>query len=298
VEGDAMRRRFVLSTASELKARITAELEAAGIEPAEVRREAELIIEYATGWQLAEQFLRDSDPVSIESVRLVLDVIEGRKKRVPLQYLFGYAYFLGLKLTVRPGVLIPREDTETLVLVALERMVQMDSPHIAEIGTGSGAVSIAILERRHDVTISGIDITADAVVLTRENALLYNVLNRLKILYDDWENVLPFELSGIISNPPYIPESDKSKLLPEVAKYEPAEALFGSGLDGLDFYRKLSHKGIEHLTSGGFFAVEVGDKQAEAVAAIFKKQGWRDIQVRQDLNGISRVVSGLKPTTP
>jgi release factor glutamine methyltransferase len=117
----------------------------------------------------------------------------------------------------------------------------------------------------------------------------------LEILYDDWEGVLPKNLDGIVSNPPYIPEWQKPDLLPEVAKYEPPQALFGGGLDGLDFYRKLSRVGADHLVPNGFFAVEVGDKQADDVLKMFQAKGWRELQIHNDLNGLPRVVSGLRP---
>jgi release factor glutamine methyltransferase len=280
---------------SEAKAHISRELTAAGIEPAEVRREIELIVEYATGWALAEQILQSAAPVPREALRVIMDIVERRKTRVPLQYLFGHTYFMGLKLAIRHGVLIPREDTETLVLVALQHMTDMRPYHVADIGIGSGAIALAILDRRLDATVTGIDVTADAICLARENALSQGTYDRLEILYDDWERVLPKNLDGIVSNPPYIPESQKPDLLPEVAKYEPPEALFGGGKDGLDFYRKLSRVGADYLVPHGFFAVEVGDKQAAAVRSMFESKGWRELQIHNDLNGLPRVVSGLRP---
>jgi release factor glutamine methyltransferase len=284
-----------VTTLSEAKSHIVRELEAAGIELQEVRREAELICEHATGWTLSQQILNAESPVPIEAMRVILDIVERRKKRIPLQYLFGYAYFMGLKLTVRPGVLIPREDTETLVLTVLDYLAARPTCHLCDIGIGSGAISIAVLERRGSATITGIDISADAVVLTRENALLHGVHDRLTIIHDDWEASLPGDLDGIVSNPPYIPSGERGQLLPEVADHEPPEALFGRGRDGLDFYRKLSKVGQGFLKTDGFFAVEVGDKQAHAVRDIFAEHGWRNLRVDRDLNGIERVVSGLRP---
>lgn len=277
------------------KTQLLSALRLAGIEESECRREADLIIEHATGLRLSEQILKADQILSQEALETIEFIITQRRQRMPLQYCLGHTYFMGLKFVVRPGVLIPRTDTEALVETALRRLEKIACPAIAEIGTGSGAIAVSLLVRRTDAQVTGIDISANAVALTYENALLHRVLDRLTFIESDWKDALPLNLDAIVSNPPYIPVSQGQDLLPEVGRYEPPEALFGQGEDGLEFYRDFSQTGAAHLKPGGLAVLEVGDGAAESVADILRLCGWQSVEVNLDLNQLPRVVSALAP---
>lgn len=280
-----------MPTFQEAKRELAAGLTAAGIEPAEAWTESGLIVEHATGLTAAQQVLKAIDPVDAEQLRVMRSIVCLREKRVPLQYCFGYAYFMGLKLTVRPGVLIPRQDTETLVAVTLPCLKRLSQPKIVDIGTGSGAIAISLLKLLPGLQAVAIDISADAIALARENALDHGVLERMELVHQDWAFALPDKADAILANPPYISKSERKRLAPEVVLHEPEHALFGSGQDGLNFYRQLSAVGQTRLNYSGFVALEFGDGQAYAVAKIFAAAGWQGIAVHNDMNGLPRVLT-------
>lgn len=270
---------------------LIAGLTEAGIEPREAHREAYLIVEHASGLGTAQQILKADEPIGEEQLRVVRAVLARREKRVPLQYCLGYAYFMGLKLVSRPGVLIPRCDTETIVEVASAGLKDKPQAEVVDIGVGCGAISIALLKAMPDCKVIAIDISAEAIALTRENALAHGVYERIRLVHNDWRSCLPARVDAIVSNPPYVPQSARCQLSPEVRLYEPEQALFGDDEDGLAFYRGFAGEGRKHLNQDGFAAVEVGDSQAEKVAGIFSAAGWQALQIHNDLNGLPRVVS-------
>ena len=281
-----------------MKRDLTEGLTACGIERSEARREAELIIEHASGLTIAQQVLKSGDPVDYEQVRVMRSILRRRGKRMPLQYCLGYTYFMGLKLTVRREVLIPRSDTETLVTYAIDRLALREAPLIVDIGTGSGAIAIALLKHLPAARAIAIDIAAPAVALARQNAIAHGVLDRMRLVHCDWVASLPDSADAIVANPPYIPRRQKSELAPEIALYEPELALFGQGADGLSFYRRFSKIAAGHLSESGFVALEVGDKQWQEVTKILTGTGWQSIETHNDIHGLPRVVSaapGKKP---
>jgi release factor glutamine methyltransferase len=277
-----------------LKRDLAAALLAAGIESGEARREAELIVEHVTGLSLAQQVIQADNSVSEEQQATVQRILKQRQARVPLQFCFGYAHFMGLKLAVRPGVFIPRGDTETLVQVACSRLKSEAPVRLADVGTGSGAIAIAVLKLVSTAIVTAIDISPEAVALTKENAMLHGVWQRVRLVHSDWRSALPTDLDAILSNPPYIPRSDRSLLEPEVVEHEPELALFGGDDDGLSFYRELSTVGQSHLRSDGWIALEVGDRQSASVQAVFQQAGWKEVEIVADLNGLPRVLTALK----
>lgn len=277
-----------------LKKEIAAALLSFGVERSEARRETELIIEHVTGLRLAQQVLAADNSVTEDQYRITLSILQERQSRVPLQYCLGYAYFMGLKLKVRAGVFIPRGDTEALVETALNRLRWKERPRLAEIGTGSGAIAIAVLKHLPEAIVTAIDVSAEAVALTQENAILHGVWPRLTLVHADWRSSLPSELDAVLSNPPYIPQSERQSLAPEVERYEPEQALFGGDQDGLSFYRELSAVGQSHLCGGGFIAVEIGDRQGAGATALFREQRWQDVEIIEDLNGLPRVLTAAK----
>jgi release factor glutamine methyltransferase len=285
-----------MPTLADLTIAIRGWLLALGIDACESHLETELIVEHVTGLSTARQLLASDGPVSDEIARTVDDIMARRAQREPLQYCLGHTYFMGLRMMVRPGVLIPRADTEILVESALELLAGIANPLIADIGTGSGAIAVAMAALRPDARVIAVDISEDALAVARENAAAHSLSERIEFVHSEWSHFQCAQpLHAIVSNPPYIPVGLIDTLAPEVAKHEPKEALFGSDPDGLGFYRDFAHSAAQFLREGGFLCVEVGQGQAELVADILRAAGWSDIRVKNDLNAISRVVTGFRP---
>ncbi|MBX9772124.1 MAG: peptide chain release factor N(5)-glutamine methyltransferase, partial [Candidatus Obscuribacterales bacterium] len=266
-----------------------------GIEAREADREADLIISDITGLSLAQQILQEERLLTSEEANHLKVITDRRKQRMPLQYCLGYTHFMRTKLTVAPGVFIPRPDTEVVVVLAAQLLQSKDAPFVSEIGTGSGAISIALLQELPKANITGIDLSPEAIELTRLNAMQNGVIDRLAIVLGNWREVLPMALDAIVSNPPYIPRHKKDSLSPEVANFEPELALFGDDPDGLGFYRSFAKIAPQHLKNDGLVVLEFGDEQDAQVSLIFSESDWRNVQIHKDLNGLPRVVTATCP---
>jgi len=296
------------------------ELESAGIEAA--KEESERILEDALGLTRTRLFLDLGHEVPAAAVERSLKILEGRKKRVPLAFLLGKACFRDLELFVNDRVLIPRPETEILVDAVVREMKRTEKIRRAglnpsygtipdqpisflDIGTGSGAIAIALLKELPNARGTLLDISAEALEVARKNVEKYGFEKRATLEQGDilpHPNFFPegegkrmrgsgrFDL--IVSNPPYLSETDFKTLQPEL-EYEPRTALDG-GKDGLDFYRTVIPAAEEHLNPGGRLAFEVGMGQAEQVSAWLLEAGYVNIQRFQDLIGIERVVIAAK----
>lgn len=274
-------------------------LRQAGIDEHEARREVELIIEHATTLPVAKQMLLAQEPVAPLALEQIMQIADLRSQRIPLQYCLGHTYFMGLRFNVRPGVLIPRADTETLVEATLAKLQNLTSPLILDVGTGSGAIAISLARVRSDLRAVAIDISPQALVIARENAELNGVAERVTFIRADFlvfSTDLQFQ--AIISNPPYIPKALEPELAAEVAVHEPPEAIFGLDEDGLGFYRCLSRTANALIVEGGSLLVEVGQGQTQEVTRIFGAAGWQNMQIYTDLNKIQRVVSATCSRQP
>ncbi len=265
-------------------------LRALALDEEECLAQCRLILEHACGYSAGEQILHASDQLPPDCLQAIDSIISQRRQNIPLQYLLGYAYFGNLKFKVESGVFIPRSDTETLVNVAYEKLKGQEKAKFAEVGVGSGAITISLLNKLKSCTALGIDINAKAIAITKENAKTHHVDDRLELICADFIAALPYNLNAIISNPPYIPNWQKESLSKQIADHEPVEALYGFDQDGLSFYRTLSEVAAGHLNPGGFIAVEVGDGQSEAVCEIFARANWRAIEQHEDIHKLARVV--------
>jgi release factor glutamine methyltransferase len=271
-------------------------LVAAGIDFHEAHREVQMILEHVTGLSAAQQYLQSDAVLAPEAVRKIEEIAAKREQRIPLQYCLGEAWFMGLKFHVRSGVLIPRADTETLVETALKFLKPVKTPLIVDVGTGSGAIAIAMAKFREDLHAVALDVSEEALAIASENAELHSVSDRIQFVLADWLTYKPdARFNAVLSNPPYIPSAKAGELQPEVSVHEPKLALFGFDEDGLGFYRNLSRTSPDHLLDRGFIAVEVGHGQADAVSAIFRTGAWIDQSVHYDLNKIPRVLSAFRP---
>ncbi len=216
-------------------------------------------------------------------------IIEKRKEGAPLQYIIGRWWFFGLEFKVGPGVLIPRQDTEILVETALSFAEGKKDLKIADLCSGSGCIAISLAKNLPDTEVTAVEKYDEAFYYLKQNIALNSTENVTPVLADVCDK--PFgQYDIIVSNPPYIPVSDREILSREVLN-EPEEALFG-GDDGLYFYRVITKNWKSSIRSGGKLAFEVGIKEAEAVAELLKKEGFTEIGFACDLLGIQRVVFG------
>ncbi len=213
--------------------------------------------------------------------------LKKRAEHVPLQYIVGETEFMGLKFKVNSGVLIPRQDTETLVEEALKAI--KPGMRVLDLCTGSGCIIVSILRNCAGVEGHAVDISKQALNVAKENARINNVTVHFE-RSDLFDNVRgTFDV--IVSNPPYIPSSDIVKLMPEVSGFEPLEALDGKE-DGLYFYRKITASLNACLKPEGRVFFEIGCDQGEAVSEMLREAGFEEVRVVKDLAHNDRVVTG------
>jgi len=218
------------------------------------------------------------------------NVVLGRRSaREPLAYILGHKEFYGLEIDVAPGVLIPRPETELLVEECTRRLTR-SSPVIADIGTGSGAVAVALAASIPSAAVYATELSPAALEVARRNVEKHDLSGRVTLVRGDLvEPLAGMSFDAIVSNPPYIPTGEIESLQPEIRLHEPIEALDG-GPDGLGVYRRLIPAAKPLLLEGGFLAVEVGSGQAGAVGGIAQGAGYGEIVIARDLAGIERVV--------
>ena len=214
-------------------------------------------------------------------------ILERRKTREPLQYILGFVPFYNIILNTDARALIPRDETALLVEKALIRIKRNFYKTVLDIGTGSGAIAIAVKKNAPDVLVTAVDISENALSLAKENAN-ENETEIEFIKSDLFENLQNRKFDCILSNPPYIPTKDMEKLEKELS-FEPKNALDG-GSDGLDFYRDIIEEAKEHLTKGGLIMFEIGFDQADAVRTLLSKKGFTDNYVLQDYSKLDRIV--------
>lgn len=215
-------------------------------------------------------------------------LINLRCTRMPLQYITGKAYFMGLEFKVTPDVLIPRYDTEILVLNALDSITE--NSRVLDMCTGSGCIGISIAAKKKCM-VTAVDVSKAALEIAAHNATSNNVC--VEFIESDMFQNVQGEYDVIVSNPPYIPSLDILTLMPEVLEHEPKLALDGSG-DGLHFYRILAENSKDYLAADGMLIMEIGYNQAEDVSALLANNNFTDIRVIKDLAGLDRVVCGRR----
>ncbi|OGW72273.1 MAG: protein-(glutamine-N5) methyltransferase, release factor-specific [Omnitrophica bacterium GWA2_52_12] len=265
-----------------------AELTALG--PRESRTHAEYLLEEASG--LARwQFERSEALPDAQICRRYEDWIGARKKRVPLVYITGRAYFRHEVLEAGPGCLIPRPETEQLVEYFLTRsgFKKEDAFSFLDMGTGTGAIAISLLRifTKADAVLA--DVSEEALAYARRNVEKYGLSTRAKLIQTDlFANLLPMRWQAILSNPPYVAEAELAGLEPELS-FEPKQALAG-GWDGLDYYRRLAAESPRFLVPGGWLVLEAGFGQTEAIRDLLRAAGFEDIRIFKDDAGLERVV--------
>ncbi len=262
------------------------QIKAAGIE--EIRLESRLLVAHALGKTPDYVFAYPERSLDQQTWRRLSEIVARRVRREPMAHITGMREFWSLPFKFTADTLVPRPDSETLVEAVLDSTTDGDLA-LLDLGTGSGCLMLALLHERPGWTGLGIDLSDAALAVAAENAEALGLTERCSFERHDWNQALPGRFDLVIANPPYIATSDRLNLAPEVAGYEPPEALF-AGADGLDAYRVLVPKVVALLRPGGNFYLEVGLAQADPVAALLGRHGYRAIARRPDLAGISRCV--------
>ncbi|WP_433969527.1 peptide chain release factor N(5)-glutamine methyltransferase [Tunturiibacter gelidiferens] len=223
--------------------------------------------------------------------------INRRLQLEPIQYITGEQEFYGLRLHVTPAVLIPRPETEHLVEAVLKLLPANQPVKLVDIGTGSGAIAIALAVHLPLAEITALDLSSDALAIAERNAREHGVANRIQFLQSDLLvaiKSLGQTFDAIVSNPPYIPESDRPTLHPQVRDHEPATALF-AGETGLDIYRRLIPEAASALKPNGILALEIGHGQQKPLTHLLA--GWNDVTFVNDLQHIPRVALARRPNS-
>ncbi len=241
---------------------------------------------YAVG---AEAGPQDRDTPNARTQALFAQAIADRARRRPVSQITGRRAFWRHDFAVTGDVLDPRPDTETLVELALSEPFA----RLLDLGTGSGAIAISLLADTPGAHGTATDISDAALAVARENAARIGVADRLVLIRSDWFEAVEGTFDLIVSNPPYIAGDEMAALDPEVRDWEPRIALTPGG-DGLDAYRAILSDASAHLEPGGRLLVEIGPEQGAAVSGLFQAAGLEAVEVRPDINGRDRVVSGRK----
>ncbi len=281
-----------MTTAAALIAKGASRLTLAGIETPQ--REARLLLAHLLDMPAAELALTPDRDIDVTTASRFAEAIERREAHEPFAYITGRRDFWSLELEVTPATLIPRPDTETLVETALKIAGHPAAPlNILDLGTGTGAVLLALLAELPRAEGLGVDVSEAALEVARRNALRSGLGRRARFGISSWWSHANGVFDLIVSNPPYIPSRDIAGLDADVRDFEPHLALDG-GPDGLGAYRAILSGAAPRLAEGGAVIVEVGVGQAGDVAAMMRASGLPFTATRRDLSGIERVVAGAR----
>jgi release factor glutamine methyltransferase len=279
---------------------------AAGPHRERARRDAETLLLFvlrrnAPETNLAWLIAHDGEPLAPDAASTFRDLVARRRAGEPIQYITGEAEFYGLPFRVNRDVLIPRPETEHLVEKAialaqkLRRAGAIPALRIVDLGTGSGAIAVALAHTLPFAQITATDISAAALVAAKANAARNGLADRIRFVQGNLlEPVAGEHFDIIVSNPPYVPESDRATLDVEVRDHEPAQALF-AGADGLAIYRRLIPAAFSALVPGGYVLLEIGYGQQDAMQSLLEKEGFAGIEFFGDLQGIPRVAVARRP---
>lgn len=261
----------------------------AGIEKNEANAEVKLLLEHFCNFKTIDILF--GKKLDTSKLNLVKEKVQERiRTGNPVQYIIGFADFMGEKFIVNKNVLIPRDETEILVTKAIEIALKTNSKKILDIGTGSGCIACSIA-KAIDGLILGIDISKEALAVANENAKRLILDKRVSFKESDlFSNIADGEnFDIIVSNPPYIPPQEKANIQKEVLK-EPDLALYTKDNKGLEFYEKITQLAPKYLNKNGYILFEIGIGQSEDVKNLLIKNGFKNVQIEKDLANIDRVV--------
>ncbi len=262
-------------------------LQAAGIE--DYVFEAKQIIKHITGLSATQILTQYNNKLSLFQENNLTALLRQREIRYPLQYIFGEWDFYGRPFYVGPGVLVPRADTETLVEAVLENLKEKEAPEILDLCAGSGCIGITLAKEKENSKVLMVEKFDEAIRYTKRNIERNSAFNAEVGKGDIFESAFSDRKYDIIvSNPPYIPQTEMDEISPET-KFEPETALLAEE-NGMQFYKAITENYKNSLKENGVIAFEVGINQSERVAEILKTHGFKNVTVKKDLNSIDRVV--------
>jgi release factor glutamine methyltransferase len=259
-------------------------------------RDAELLLLHTLQISRVTLIAHPDRDLSPDQHALYQIAINRRLQLEPIQYITGEQEFYGLRLHVTPAVLIPRPETEHLVEAVLKLLPANQPVKLVDIGTGSGAIAIALAVHLPLAEITALDLSSEALPIAERNAREHDVANRIHFLQSDLLAAVKSNgetFDAVLSNPPYIPESDRPTLHPQVRDHEPATALF-AGETGLDIYRRLIPEAASALKPNGILALEIGHGQQKPLTHLLA--GWNDVTFVNDLQQIPRVALARRPS--
>ncbi len=250
------------------------------------RRDAEVLLAHVLGWDQAALLTHPERLLSPAVADRFESLLRRRLASEPIQYLTGAQEFFGLLLEVSPDVLIPRPETEHLVEAVLERFGREANARIVDVGTGSGAIAVALAHALPRSQVTAVDVSSAALEVARRNAQRHGVMERVRLLHSDLLAAIDSaDFDAVVSNPPYI--ADGELLEPQVSNYEPHSALY-AGPTGLEVYERLIPQARRVLKPQGWLVLEIGHGQQPALEALLSR--WRAVRFLPDLQGIPRVV--------
>lgn len=252
--------------------------------------DAELLLRHALGVSRSALFAEPERSLTREESERLSELVRRRARREPLAHVLGSWGFRGLELVVGPHVLVPRPETEIVVERCLARLEAVADPRVLDVGTGSGAIALAIASERPDARVVATDISADALAVAAENRRRLGLDGRVEL-------VLGFLVAGargpfdlVVSNPPYVPRDEYETLEPEVRLYEPFEALVDGGQTDA-----IARRAREVLLRGGWLVLEIHERRARQVSSLLRDLSYEGVAVTKDLAGRDRVVEGRLP---
>ena len=261
----------------------------------EIRQFVKIIFEHLLGFSTTDLLTKGDTLLDEDQGIFVDDCVRRLKDHEPVQYIVGETEFLDLKLKVTPATLIPRPETEELVMWVVEHLGR-PGHQVLDIGTGTGCIILGLKSLRPDVTAGAWDVSEEALKTARENA----VLNKLEVKFEQ-KDILLFEpgeqyigkYDVIVSNPPYVRNSEKELMDRNVLDHEPHLALFVDDADPLLFYREITENALKMLKKGGLLFFEINEAFGKEVKELMEDAGFSDVEVRKDINGKDRMAKGV-----
>jgi release factor glutamine methyltransferase len=258
--------------------------------PTEIEGLVRILLESICGWGFTEQVVKRNETISAIDFEKIESIVARLKLAEPIQYILGETEFYGLKLKVNPSVLIPRPETEELV-DWIANIKLPENCRVLDIGTGSGCIALAVKNQLKEAKVSGIDISENAIETARQNA----IENKIEVDFFqadilNYNNIKAEKYDVIVSNPPYIRNSEKNKMHSNVLNFEPEIALFVKDDDPLVFYSAIAAFARKGLTTDGYLFFEINENLGNEMLEMLGGFGFQNIIIRKDINGKSRMV--------
>ncbi len=275
-------------TVREALAEAHEELSRAGVDTPRV--DAELLLAHALGFSRTQLYAEPERVLGGEEERRFRGFVLRRARREPAAYILGEWGFRRLMLLVDARVLVPRPETEVVVERCLARLEELPAPFVLDVGTGSGAIALAIAHEHPGASVVATDISAEALAVARENRDRLGLTRRVELVHGHLDARLPGPFDLVVSNPPYVAPGEYEGLQPEIRLYEPREAVVGVGA-----HAAIARRSRDLLAPGGRLVLECGDGQAGDVSETLRSLGYEDVLASPDLTGRDRVVEGRWP---